>query len=59
MDFTETWNWPQWTLLILYFLSMLGHAISHGKPRADYSFPTAVMSFALVMFVLIAGGFFA
>ena len=59
MDFTETWHWPQWTWLILAFLTLLAHAANHGNERPAYNFPVALLNLALVLFLLIAGGFFS
>ncbi len=58
-DFTNSWDWPQWTWLILAFLSLLINTGSHGKPRDPHNGFVALLSFGLVLFILIAGGFFA
>lgn len=65
MDFTANWGWPQWVLLILMFLSLVYHCARHGEERKDKGEPekfsgfVAMTRFALMMFILIAGGFFA
>lgn len=70
MDFTASWGWPQWTLLILLFLSFAIKASQHGKEKLEtvgerkglperYNGFLAIGAFALWMFILIAGGFFA
>lgn len=70
MDFTATWGWPQWTLLAVLILSLLYHCHRHGDPRVEtqgerkgqperFNGFVALTRFALLMFVLIAGGFFS
>jgi predicted exporter len=59
MDFTAAWHWPQWTLLVLLVLALLGHAVKHGQPRDNHNAFLAFIDFGLTMFILIAGGFFA
>ena len=59
MDFTATWGWPQWTILVLAAWTMIWKASRHGKPRDNHSGFEGVFDFALLMFILTAGGFFA
>lgn len=70
MDFTASWGWPQWMLSALLFLSFLTVAAQHGKPMVEttgdgkgepktYNAFMAIARFALWIFILIAGGFFA
>lgn len=59
MDFTAAWAWPQWTFFILMLLTLIGHASNHGKERPNYNGFIALINFGLMMFILIAGGFFA
>jgi hypothetical protein len=63
---TGGWGWPQWTVLILMFLSLGVHASLHNKPKLDedgnpqkYNGFIALTRFALLLFLLIAGGFYA
>lgn len=69
-DFTAGWGWPQWTLLTLLFLGFVLTVSQHGRPRLQNSGPNkglaeehnafhALARFALWMFILVAGGFFA
>ena len=59
MDFTAGWGWPQWALLRLMALTLLGHGVNHGKPREPHNGFLGSFDFALTLFILIAGGFFA
>ncbi|MDX5984683.1 hypothetical protein [Sphingomonas echinoides] len=52
------WAWPQWTMAIMLFLWLLVSASSHGKPREPYNGFTAIVRFALSVFLLSYGGFF-
>jgi hypothetical protein len=56
---TGHWHWPQWTMFIVSVLNLIFAAMLHGKPRSEYSFPLALVGFAIGMFVMISGGFFA
>lgn len=63
---TSGWGWPQWTVLILLFLQLALTAGQHGKPRLDpngdpekYNGFIALTRFAMLLFLLIAGGFYA
>lgn len=67
---TATWGWPQWTILVLWFLGFGLTAMKHGQQRLvetgahkgepeKYNGFLALSKVALWMFVLIAGGFFA
>jgi hypothetical protein len=66
---TASWGWPQWTLLILMFLGFIYHAGQHGNERLEtagvrkgqperYNAFMKLASSALLLFILIAGGFF-
>ena len=59
MDFTANWGWPQWTWLILMLLSLIMSAGEHSKPRENHNAFLAFIRFGLMLFILIAGGFFA
>ncbi len=59
MDFTANWGWPQWTMLILCAWAMIWKAARHGQPRDNHSGFEGVFDFAITMFILTAGGFFA
>lgn len=69
-DFTATWGWPQWFIVIWLFLRLGVAATYHGRDKIvssgerkglpeRYSFPTSLMASGLLVFALIAGGFFA
>lgn len=55
---TSGWGWAQWTLLGLLLFELIVKAAKHGEPRADYNGFVAFLDAALLLFVLIAGGFF-
>lgn len=64
---TSAWGWPQWAMLILLFLGFAIRASLHGKPMIDketkepekYNGFVGAGRFALMLFILTAGGFFA
>jgi hypothetical protein len=58
-DFTAAWHWPQWTFLILMTLQLIGHAVKHGQSREPHNFPAGLIGYAITIFILICGGFFA
>jgi hypothetical protein len=49
---------PAIILIALYSVSLLQYAHDHGKPRANVNFWYALFSCALVVGLLIWGGFF-
>jgi len=66
---TANWGWPQWAYLTLIFLSFALVATAHGRDRLEttgdrkgepqrYNAFEKLGSSALVLFILIAGGFF-
>lgn len=56
----STWTWPQYTILLLMFISLAIHAVQHGKPQpTGYSFPIKLCNAILWLFLLTFGGFFA
>lgn len=69
-DFTATWGWPQWTIVIIFLLRMSMASALHGRERRETSgerkgdverynaFSTLIGTFVIVA-VLICGGFFA
>lgn len=70
MDFTQTWQWPQWVMAILLFLSVFINCARHGSPMVEiagdqkgqplrYSGFIALLRFILWVFILSCGGFFA
>lgn len=61
MDFTESWQWPQWVAAAWMILKLCLGAVMHGKPRTEQniSFPISLVQCALILFLLIPGGFFA
>jgi uncharacterized paraquat-inducible protein A len=56
---TSGWGWPQWAMLVLFALDIGVRCVQHGKPREDYNGFAALIDGAIVLFILIAGGFFA
>jgi hypothetical protein len=70
MDFTATWGWPQWAILVMMVLSLMIFASKHGDERLEtsgerkgkperYNAFVAIIRFGIIMFILIAGGFFS
>jgi hypothetical protein len=62
---TALWAWPQFTVLIILFLSLIINAQKHGKLNVDkegnpdkVNFFTSITKVIFWLFVLIAGGFF-
>lgn len=56
---TDNWHWPQYTILMLFAVSLLAHARDHGKARTcveNFAHPFA--AFLILMFLLVSGGFF-
>ena len=56
---TASWLWPQWTMLSLMLLTLVGVASLHGKPRPDFNGFVGFFNFGLSMWLLIEGGFFS
>jgi hypothetical protein len=61
----HTWAWPQYLEISLMFLSLIYVAGKNGKPRLEtdgsperYSFPMKLVNVALMIFILVFGGFF-
>ena len=70
MDFTAMGAWPQWAIVAYLFVYLLIFASNHGKPRVHtvgeskgetqkYNAFVAFMRVSALVFILIAGGFFA
>lgn len=54
-----TWGWPQWLMFGLYVLTTVLAAFIHGHRRTgEHSFPVSLVTSAIGIFVLTAGGFF-
>lgn len=54
-----TWSWPQWFMFSLYVLNVVLVAFIHDHKRTGkHSFPITLVTSAIGMFVLMAGGFF-
>lgn len=52
-------EWPQLTYLALSCLAVGVHLAKHGEPRKDkYGFWSALISSAIMTFILYKGGFF-
>jgi len=55
-----TWGWPQWTYASLFGFNVLVATMLDGKPRGgEHSFATSVVSSAIGVGILFAGGFWA
>lgn len=53
-------GWPQWTLLALFFVSVLIAANRHGQRRTDkHSLPVTLVALLIELSLLYAGGFFS
>ncbi len=50
--------WPQITMIVLIAMSLTIALIKDGQPRENYSFWTVLISLAIEVEVLYAGGFF-
>lgn len=70
MEFIESWGWPEWLLVLWMFIATLIHSAKHGKPMVHevgedkgkpqtYNGFTAFLRALLLLFLLVAGGFFA
>lgn len=69
-DSTANWGWPQWTIVAWLFLRwslqtakhgeerLVEHGERKGKPQR-YSGFEVLSTTAMLLFILIAGGFFA
>lgn len=54
------WGWPQWTYAGLFALSIIIAAALDGDPKTGkHSFATTVVSAAICVGILFAGGFWA
>jgi LPXTG-motif cell wall-anchored protein len=54
----ETWDWPQYTFVALYVVSLLHSAYMHDKPKTGVNnFWLTVLGVALGVTVLYFGGF--
>lgn len=56
-DFTQAWDWPQWTMVAFMVFGLIFVATNHGE-IVRRSFPHYLISVGLNLFVLICGGFF-
>lgn len=55
----EHWNWPQYTMIIIWGLHLLMGAALHDKPKTGkYSIISAIIGTALSVWILSSGGFF-
>ncbi len=55
---TVVLEWPQITLLVLFFVEALFQAAKHGEPRDNYCIGSWLFGFLILFSLLIAGGFF-
>ena len=51
-------HWPQWVYLFLIFSGIVCAAYEHGKPRKPENLFVHLIAVAIVMTILIFGGFF-
>jgi hypothetical protein len=51
-------GWPQYAYLALTFLGLGISIAKHGEPRSPHNFGHDVIATALILWLLIAGGFF-
>lgn len=51
-------HWPQWLLLILFFIGVVMAAYEHGKPRKPENLFVHLIATAITLIILIFGGFF-
>jgi hypothetical protein len=51
-------HWPQFTYIALILLGLGVCIAKHGQPRGPHNLVTDLISTALVLWLLIAGGFF-
>ncbi len=53
-------EWPQITMIVLWFLNICIYASKNGEPREDnYDLGTTLAAIALSAFLLYHGGFFS
>jgi len=53
------WDWPQWTILVLLILEIITSIVYLGQPKkGTYSIGNALFNVAILLFVLVSGGFF-
>ena len=50
-------QWPQWVYLTLVFLTLISHAIQHGKPRGEYDVRNTIIDSIVAIWLLWCGGF--
>ena len=50
-------GWPQWVIVTLLVLQVLGGYLLHGRAREPWSFSSSVFSAAIMALLLHAGGF--
>ena len=57
---TAAWSWPQYAILVYYFLHVAVNVGRHGKPLpyVTYNGGMAALRVLLLIFFLIAGNFF-
>ena len=69
-DFTASWDWPQWAIVVFIFVRFAYVSACHGNERLEtsgerkgkperYNAFAALSSSVLWLSVLICGGFFA
>jgi len=56
---TATWLWPQWTMIVMSIMALIGCTVNHGKDRPPYNGFVALVNFGLCIWILAEGGFFS
>ncbi len=51
-------HWPQITMIVIFAIAGTVSIIEHGKPKGNHSMFTMLISIALEVWILSAGGFF-
>lgn len=70
MDFTAHWHWPQWTFVSILLIGLIMSAAQHGDDKVYSAGPgkgnpvkyngfIALIKFAVIIAILVCGGFFS
>lgn len=56
----SAWAWPQWTVVGMLAFSLVLNALLDGHPRTGtHRFSVRLVDAAIMVFLLVMGGFFA
>lgn len=58
IDFS-LFGWPQWTVIIVMLIELIGTRLLHGRPRRNYNIGSVIFDCAGLLTILIFGGFFS